>query len=151
MPSECLIHGSFSHGAVLAEHKTIGCKQQWAYINFSGQPNNATFVGTNRDLVERLLKQPIVLQRNITKYCYIQPIFKKGGGVVLLASKDYQITTIKTSANNDIQVLTANCVWKNWCFVVTIVYKAPQTDILTFQNFLLEHLVVVGPKNNHIL
>ena len=76
---------------------------------------------------------------------------KRGGGVALLASKEYQLTTIKTSASNDIQVLTANCVSKNQYFVVTIVYKAPQTDILTFQNFPLEHLFAMGPKNNHIL
>ena len=75
---------------------------------------------------------------------------KGGGGVALLASKECQLTTIKTSASNDIQVLTANCVSKYECFVVTIVYKAPQTDKLTFQNFLLEHLFAMGPKNNHI-
>ena len=76
---------------------------------------------------------------------------KKGGEVALLASKGYQLTTIKTTASNDTQVLAANCVSKNQCFVVTIVYKAPQTDILTLQIFLREHLFVMGPKNNHIL
>ena len=57
---------------------------------------------------------------------------KRGGGVALLESKEYQLTTINTSASNDIKVLTANYVSKNQCFEVTIVYKAPQTDILTF-------------------
>ena len=76
---------------------------------------------------------------------------KKGRGVALLASKENQLTTIKTSASNDIQVLTANCLSKNQCFVVTIVYKAPQTDILTIQNFLLGHFFVMGLKDNHIL
>ena len=76
---------------------------------------------------------------------------KAGGGVALLGSKEYQLATIKTSASNDMQVLTANCVSKNQCFVVTIVYKAPQTDILTFQNFLLEHRSAMGAKTNPIL
>ena len=61
------------------------------------------------------------------------------------------LTTTKTSANNDLQDLTANCVSKNQRFVVTIVYKARQMDILTFRNFHLEHLFVMTPKNNHIL
>ena len=76
---------------------------------------------------------------------------KRGGGVALLVSKEYQLTTIKTSGSNDIQVLTAHCVSKNRCFVVSIVYKDPKTDILSFQNFLLEHLFAMGPKNNHII
>ena len=71
---------------------------------------------------------------------------KKGRGVALLASKEHQLTTIKTAASNDIQVLTANCLSKNQCFVVTIVYKAPQTDILTIQNFLLGHFFCDGTK-----
>ena len=71
---------------------------------------------------------------------------KKGRRVALLASKEYQLTKIKTSASNDIQVLTANCLSKNQCFVVTIVYKAPQTDILIFQNFLFGTFFCHGTK-----
>ena len=51
---------------------------------------------------KRLLKQPIVLQRKFTKNCNIQPTKKGGGGVALLASKEYDLTTTKTSANNDL-------------------------------------------------
>ena len=137
MPSERLIERSFSPAAVLAEHKINGCKLRQTFSNIRGQPNNAAIGGTNRYLTERLLKQPTVLQQEFTKYCYVQPTKKRSGRVALLASKEYQLTTIKTSASNDIQVLTANFLSKNQCFVVTIVYKAPQTDILTFQNFLL--------------
>ena len=137
MPSERLIERSFSPAAVLAEHKIKGCKLRQTFSNIRGQPNNAAIGGTNRYLTERLLKQPTVLQQEFTKYSYVQPTKKRSGRVALLASKEYQLTTIKTSASNDIQVLTANFLSKNQCFVVTIVYKAPQTDILTFQNFLL--------------
>ena len=41
--------------------------------------------------------------------------------------------------------------FKKSVFVVSIVYKAQKTDILSFQNFLMEHLFAMGPKNNHIL
>ena len=100
MPSERLIERSFSHSAVLAEHNTIECKLRWAYSNFWGQPNNGTFVGTNTDLVERLLKQPIILQRKIKKKLLHTTELKRGGDVALLASKEYDLATIKTTANN---------------------------------------------------
>ena len=113
MPSERLIERSFSHAAVLADYKINGRKLRQTFSNIRGQPNNAAIGGTNRYLTERLLKQPNVLQQKFTKNCYVQPTKNRGGRVALLASKEYQLTTIKTSASNDIQVLAANCLSKN--------------------------------------
>ena len=93
----------------------------------------------------------LLCNKNLQNIVTCNRLKKRAGGEDLLASKEDQLTTIKTSASNDIQVLTANCASKNQCFVVSIVYKASQMDILTFQNFLLEHFLAIWPKNNHIL